>query len=435
MMARQCGHSSRWLGMPFGLGSCSGLTDAELIDQFTRSRDEASELAFTVLVERHGPIVLHVCRRVLSDHGAAEDAFQATFLVLARRAASIAKHESLGSWLYGVAYRVASSSRAASARRRAAGAQRLRPTRFAARAGGTARARRARSVRDRRGTCPAARAVPRGSFALLRGRTDLRGGCSQARLASRHGQESPGAGVAHRLRERLTRRGLAPTAFGVATLPAAKPLPPYLAVVTARAVAHFCTGDMAAVGYPSAAIVALTREVLKSMLLKTMTLVGTVLAASALVAAGAAGFAPGAPTGPGEPPPPAMPTTASDPRRTDGMAEAMNRVNTAAGMFGRLAGVREDVEKAYKHLEAVSSNPTNREAARLLRDHLLLGRGRPRDHPQQCRPDRRRSSSRDQAYALDAATDRRGEARRPRPETARSREEARRATRHRSKAN
>ncbi len=69
MTARQCGHSSRWLGMRFGLGSCSGLTETGLIDQFTRSRGEASELAFTVLVERHGPIVLPVCRRLLSDHG------------------------------------------------------------------------------------------------------------------------------------------------------------------------------------------------------------------------------------------------------------------------------------------------------------------------------------------------------------------------------
>jgi hypothetical protein len=60
MMVRQCGHSSRWLGMVFELGSCSGLSDAELIDQFTRSRDVASELAFTVLVERHGPMVLRV---------------------------------------------------------------------------------------------------------------------------------------------------------------------------------------------------------------------------------------------------------------------------------------------------------------------------------------------------------------------------------------
>lgn len=77
--------------------------DAELLDRFLRLRDE---MAFTVLVQRHGRMVLGVCARVLPDRHEAEDAFQSTFLVLARKAPSIRKQASVASWLYGVAYRL-----------------------------------------------------------------------------------------------------------------------------------------------------------------------------------------------------------------------------------------------------------------------------------------------------------------------------------------
>src|SRR5919199_4396067 len=91
-------------------------SDAHLLDRFVRCRDEG---AFAALMERHGPMVLGVCRRVLRDPHEADDVFQATFLVLVRKAASLRRPELLGNWLYGVAYRIALQARAGAARWRA----------------------------------------------------------------------------------------------------------------------------------------------------------------------------------------------------------------------------------------------------------------------------------------------------------------------------
>ncbi len=104
------------LGTLFACGSLGGKTDAELLDIFASG--EAPEAAFETLVVRHGPGVLRACRRVLPDSNDAEDVFQATFLVLARRASSrsIGRPGSLGPWLHGVALRVARKARVAAAR-------------------------------------------------------------------------------------------------------------------------------------------------------------------------------------------------------------------------------------------------------------------------------------------------------------------------------
>jgi RNA polymerase sigma factor (sigma-70 family) len=91
-------------------------TDRQLLEGFVARRDEA---AFTALVDRHGPMVLGVCRRTLRNVQDAEDAFQATFLILARRARSIERKQSIAGWLYQVAYHLAVKARMSAARRSA----------------------------------------------------------------------------------------------------------------------------------------------------------------------------------------------------------------------------------------------------------------------------------------------------------------------------
>jgi RNA polymerase sigma factor (sigma-70 family) len=98
------------------LAADAGCPDAELVRRFAERRDEG---AFAALVQRHGAVVLAVCRRVLRHEQDAEDAFQAAFLVLARSAGSLRKAAAVGSWLYGVAYNVARKARATRLRREA----------------------------------------------------------------------------------------------------------------------------------------------------------------------------------------------------------------------------------------------------------------------------------------------------------------------------
>jgi RNA polymerase sigma-70 factor (ECF subfamily) len=103
----------------FESGSLGELTDRQLLERFTMPEAETSELAFAVLLKRHGPMVLRTCTAILRDRHEAEDAAQATFLVLARKAPSLWVRDSLGPWLFGVARRVASCARSAALRRRA----------------------------------------------------------------------------------------------------------------------------------------------------------------------------------------------------------------------------------------------------------------------------------------------------------------------------
>ena len=93
-----------------GKQDTAGLTDGDLLKRYLQEEDEA---AFEALVRRHGPMVLGVCRRILRNAHDAEDAFQATFLVLLHKASSLQSPGTVGNWLYGVAYRTAQEARRA----------------------------------------------------------------------------------------------------------------------------------------------------------------------------------------------------------------------------------------------------------------------------------------------------------------------------------
>jgi RNA polymerase sigma factor (sigma-70 family) len=186
-----------------GAGQSGDRTDGELLGRFCKDHDEA---AFAALVERHGPMVLGVCRRVLSDTADAEDAFQATFLVLVRKAAAIARPERLANWLYGVAYRTALKARGVAARRR------LRPREVedvaAPDAPDDVLGKELRGILDEEISLLPDRYRRTFVLCFLQGMTaeEAAGhlGCPRGTVLSRL------AWARQRLRNRLTRRGLAP---------------------------------------------------------------------------------------------------------------------------------------------------------------------------------------------------------------------------------
>ena len=119
-MARGSSKSAlRQIRTLFELGTLGGLTDAQLLELYLTQSGDKAEDAFAALVHRHGPMVLGVCRRMLANSHDAEDAFQATFLILARRADAIGRRDRLANWLYGVAVRTSKEARRRAARRQA----------------------------------------------------------------------------------------------------------------------------------------------------------------------------------------------------------------------------------------------------------------------------------------------------------------------------
>jgi RNA polymerase sigma factor (sigma-70 family) len=116
MISGKTGAVGRELEALWTSGTLTGLSDAQLLSRFAETRDALGESAFRELIERHGPMVLGVCRQILRHPHDADDAFQATFLVLVRKARSIRVDKSLAPWLYAVAYRTAQRARAIAAR-------------------------------------------------------------------------------------------------------------------------------------------------------------------------------------------------------------------------------------------------------------------------------------------------------------------------------
>jgi cytochrome c peroxidase len=257
------------------------LPDQVLLRQFREQRDEA---AFATVLHRHGPTVLNVCRSVLRNHADVEDAFQATFLVLARKPASIHTTASLGSWLHGVAYRTALKARAQSAIRekneaRAPALQVSNPDDFAW--------REVQQVLHEELTGLAQRYRDPLVACYLEGKTQDEA-AAQLGLAKSTLKERMERGRSL-LRARLVRRGLGPAAtLAAAAWPAAASgsVPVRLAASTLKAV-NLVAGGQAVMTVVSANAVALTEGVLKSMVLTKLKLATTLFVGMALLAAGA----------------------------------------------------------------------------------------------------------------------------------------------------
>ena len=118
IVRRRDGAILRQLQTLYNIGTIGDLTDGQLLERFATDADEVAELAFSALVERHEAMVWRVCLAILRDEHEAEDAFQATFLVLVRKARSLWVRDSLGPWLHQVACRTASYLRTTGRRRR-----------------------------------------------------------------------------------------------------------------------------------------------------------------------------------------------------------------------------------------------------------------------------------------------------------------------------
>src|SRR5262245_37775238 len=286
----------------FGSGTCAGMTDGELLERFRRSRDEAGERAFEALVTRHGPMVMGICRNFLDDPSDVHDAFQAVFLVLARRAGAIRKSESVGSWLYGVTVRVAARARAGAIRRRIRERRVLAAASTAALAGGSPEAGPGASAEHDDGAAVVHEEVVRlpelyRTPIVLCYFEGLTHDEAAARLSWPVGTvRSRLARARDRLRTRLTRRGVAapstigplaawlisgqsPSAASPAILAATavSSLPVHVPASLARAAVRVAAGQPAA-GSWSAASLILADGVLKTMLLKKLTVAGGLFA-------------------------------------------------------------------------------------------------------------------------------------------------------------
>ncbi len=276
-------------------GSLTGLADRELLERFASRRDasdEAAELAFATLLSRHGPMVMRVCRAALKDRAAAEDAFQATFLVLAGRARSIRRRDSLAAWLHGVALRVSACARSRAARRE------RHERRFAEM---TARMTEQKSIHaalsgevdsvlhEEIGRLPR-RFRTAVVLCYLEGQTHEMAAeqlsCPVGTIKSRL------ATAREKLRRRLTRRGVAPALIpaglsGSGLLSGSASLPAALVEATVRGALVVGPGKGALAGIVSAEAVALMQGVLRTMATVRLTLTWTMVLVSGMAATGA----------------------------------------------------------------------------------------------------------------------------------------------------
>jgi RNA polymerase sigma factor (sigma-70 family) len=284
----------------------ASLTDRQLLERFLATRDET---AVEVLVRRYGPLVFGVCRRVLQDPHAAEDAFQATFLVLVRQAPSLGGYERLGGFLYRVAHRLALRARAQEARRRQCEARAAR-SRADCEGPDATPGDLAVALEEELQRLPERHRAPL-MLCYLEGKTNVEAadllGCPRGSMSARLAQ------ARERLRQCLAQRGFVAPAAGIATLltaaaaEAALPLP--LLCNTVRAAAWFAGAEAGSAGCVSRRAVALARGACRAMVVHKLRIAGAVLLAAAMLGTGATLLpkaapqdGPPAPTAPQPPP-------------------------------------------------------------------------------------------------------------------------------------
>ncbi|MBA4065638.1 MAG: hypothetical protein C0501_18365 [Isosphaera sp.] len=369
------------IGRRLGHLLARGLTDADLLGRFTADRDEA---AFAELVRRHGPAVLAACRRASADRQDAEDVFQATFLVLARKAAAVRRGAAVGGWLFAVAGRLAARVRADRRRRRADPLDRAADLPAPAPAGDP---ELRRVVDDELARLPARY---RAALVLcyLSGRTreeaaaDL--GCSPGSVKKRleRGREL--------LRGRLARRGV--TAPGVAVVlgvcgdEVRAAVPAGLAEGTARAAATYAHG-VGAGGVVPAGVLSIANGGLNAMfLVKCKAWAGGLVLAAGLAAGGSAAWptataqAPAAQDGgtrpaAGQAADPARPAPAADVAALRARLAKLRDIEAASRAEGLDTGsVRkaiQDAEAALRAAEAVKPAPAADDATTAVLRKLL----------------------------------------------------------------
>jgi RNA polymerase sigma factor (sigma-70 family) len=265
-----------------GQGRTAELTDGQLLERFVADRDEN---AFGALIQRHGPLVLTVCRRVLNNTHDVEDAFQATFLVLVRKAGSIAKRESVSSWLLGVARRTAVRAKMDAARQDMLKRQ-VQKT-VAPDCTQETILQDLRLILDEEvQRLPERYRLP---FVLcyMHGKTNQEAavllGCPKGTILSRLSR------ARERLRSRLVRRGLGLSAGLIATMlsqsAASAAVPTSLAGSTIKAAITFAGGTTAA-GVISAKAAALAQGVLKTMIMTQLKIAASMVLTVALLGGG-----------------------------------------------------------------------------------------------------------------------------------------------------
>ena len=362
----------RYLRHVSGTQNTTGLADAELLERFVSRGDEA---AFAALVRRHGPMVLAVCRRVLHNLHDAEDAFQATFLVLARKAAAVRQPGALACWLHGVAYRTSLKARAGAIRTPEIEAA---PLRLPALEPLSELAwRELRLVLDEEIERLPTRYRTAVVLCYLEGQTYTeaarRLGCPPGTVSGRL------ARAREMLRVRLVRRGFTLSAGLLGALLTADAAPASVPLVLTNATATDATRAVtgpAAAGC-SARVVALTEGVLRAMLLTRVKIMTAVLLFAGLAGAGGIVYRSQAAEKPAAAPPGALPGAGGAPdkgadleryrsylrseyKRTietkDEMyalrqiEEGLKRLKkTAAAVPAKKAAV-DDFEKAFKQL-------------------------------------------------------------------------------------